>query len=278
MPNSPEDIYQAERNTLVRQLTDLAECDERIRAAWLFGSLGRGTADVLSDIDVFFIVADDHLPAVISARQRLVTDVGEAFLTVEAPQNAPKDGAYLMAWYRGEHGPHEIDWYWQPQSQAVLPSETFVLCDKDKLPRKSTATEFDGYQPTPEMAPLEAAQNAFDFFWAMLWITGKYAARSPHEKEMSLLRYTLNAYNDVSRFLNKPEIPVSEESLIYPFSEAKFHCLKEQVRLMEILLPELKQKGIAFSPQVISQSDQFIGLLSHIVLSKTTSTQRRPAT
>lgn len=37
--------------------------DERVRGLWLTGSLGDGTADELSDVDMFVAVAEDSLPA-----------------------------------------------------------------------------------------------------------------------------------------------------------------------------------------------------------------------
>jgi hypothetical protein len=44
---------------LFRRLVDVAAADERIRAVWLGGSLGRGVADAGSDLDVILTVADD---------------------------------------------------------------------------------------------------------------------------------------------------------------------------------------------------------------------------
>ena len=38
------------------------EADERVRAMWLSGSLGRGDADAMSDLDLIVAVADDALP------------------------------------------------------------------------------------------------------------------------------------------------------------------------------------------------------------------------
>ena len=45
--------------TLFLRLVDVAAADERIRAVWLGGSLGRGVADAGSDLDVILTVADD---------------------------------------------------------------------------------------------------------------------------------------------------------------------------------------------------------------------------
>lgn len=45
------------------RLAELLEADERVRGVWLTGSLGRGTADRFSDIDMLLVVeADSRLP------------------------------------------------------------------------------------------------------------------------------------------------------------------------------------------------------------------------
>lgn len=47
-----------DRDSLLVELTDLLRADERVRALWLSGSLGRRTADAWSDIDLLAVVAD----------------------------------------------------------------------------------------------------------------------------------------------------------------------------------------------------------------------------
>ena len=49
-----EDGYDAVLDTLL----EIARHDERIRAVWLSGSIGRGTADAGSDLDVIFTIPD----------------------------------------------------------------------------------------------------------------------------------------------------------------------------------------------------------------------------
>jgi hypothetical protein len=49
---------QTDRDALLVRLTAALRADERIRAAWLTGSLGRGSGDRYSDVDVLVAVAD----------------------------------------------------------------------------------------------------------------------------------------------------------------------------------------------------------------------------
>jgi hypothetical protein len=56
---------QTDRDALLVRLTAALRADERIRAAWLTGSLGRGSGDRYSDVDVLVAVADADRPALL---------------------------------------------------------------------------------------------------------------------------------------------------------------------------------------------------------------------
>lgn len=123
-------IRRDERAALLQRALEVLREDRRVVAAWLFGSLGRGDADDLSDIDLWVVVSDEHMEAVHSTRREYVGSLGEPILIEEAPQNAPSGGAYLLVLYGGVAGPHQVDWYWQPQSSAFIPQDTRLLFDR----------------------------------------------------------------------------------------------------------------------------------------------------
>ncbi len=52
----------AQQDLIDRVVDDLA-ADPRVRGLWLTGSFGAGTADEYSDVDMFVLVADAHVPA-----------------------------------------------------------------------------------------------------------------------------------------------------------------------------------------------------------------------
>ncbi len=120
----------AERDSLLEEIVSTLKADDSIVAAWLFGSWGRGTEDALSDLDLFVIVKDSQIGDYILNRREKVKRVREPLFVVEASQNRPPEGAYLMAIYSGETGPHIVDWYWQRESQACIPSQTRLLFEK----------------------------------------------------------------------------------------------------------------------------------------------------
>ena len=51
------------------------ERDDRVRALWLSGSLGRGDADAMSDLDLLVAVTDDGLPAFAESWREWLGDI-----------------------------------------------------------------------------------------------------------------------------------------------------------------------------------------------------------
>lgn len=179
---------RTERAALLARITRHLENDRRLAAAWLFGSLGRGDEDDLSDLDVFVAVADADFAAVESEQETFAAAAGGLLAIGEAPQNTPPGGAYLSAVYDAPTGPHLVDWYWQPSSRAQVPTPSCLLFDRIGLPRAAGQVTWD-YQPVPPHTEREAQARRRYFFWMMLLITAKYAARSPREETMGLLTY-----------------------------------------------------------------------------------------
>ncbi len=117
--NEHRQLLRAEREALLQKAAALLEGDERIAAAWLYGSLGRGIADEWSDIDLWVVVADTHIEEICAGRHEYVAALGEPLLVVDAPQNAPAGGAFLTVLYEGEAGSRHVDWTWQRQSERL---------------------------------------------------------------------------------------------------------------------------------------------------------------
>ena len=60
---------RAEREALLARITESLEADGRIAAAWLFGSMGRGETDDLSDLDLRVVAYDEHIESICASRQ-----------------------------------------------------------------------------------------------------------------------------------------------------------------------------------------------------------------
>ncbi len=195
------ETYQLEREKLLQQITKILKNDSRVVAAWLFGSLGRGDADGLSDVDIWVVVDDTAVYEIIEQRQQYVAQISPPVLFVEAPQNAPENGGYLMVYYDMPSAPIQVDWYWQPQSLAHTFAETKLLFDRIGLPHDDLPVVFPHREPVTKI--IETPLHFISFFWAMLMICGKYAARRPQAKKMQLLPYVLEPFNKVQRLLGK---------------------------------------------------------------------------
>jgi hypothetical protein len=57
------DVLEPGYDALFTRAVEVFLADERVRAMWLSGSLGRGDADAMSDLDLLLAVSDDGLPA-----------------------------------------------------------------------------------------------------------------------------------------------------------------------------------------------------------------------
>lgn len=252
---------ERERDALLRRITTGLKNDPRVAAAWLFGSLGRGDQDALSDLDLFLIVAEEHSEAIQASIREFVAPFGELLLVVEAPQNAPQGGAYLMALYAGQTGPHQVDWYWQAQSRAKVPTQTAVLFDRVGLPRDTKSTTFDAMNPGVEWDIEKAVANAVCSFWAMLLITAKYAFRTPDEAQMPLLPYVLKPLREAAAFAQGAAEIAVEAAVPHPTFAGKLERLRALAGEMTALMPQLAMKGVAVPADIVPQAVDYLYFL-----------------
>jgi len=173
-------VRRREHEALLQLAQTVLRADQRVVAAWLFGSVGRRTADVFSDLDVWVIVKDEYIETMSAERQSYAAQLDLPVLLLESPGNAPPGGAYLMALYPGRAGMHQVDWYWQRQSDASLPRHAVLLFDRAGIPQDSRQEQLDpAGTPTP-LTQQERAQQATQlstFFWAMSNIAVKSVLR-----------------------------------------------------------------------------------------------------
>lgn len=78
---------------VLRGIVAAAERDDRILAAQVQGSIGRGSADALSDLDVGLVVADEHWPAIGPELTVMAGGLGEvvdSYAEFVPPADAPE--------------------------------------------------------------------------------------------------------------------------------------------------------------------------------------------
>ncbi|MHB8624890.1 MAG: nucleotidyltransferase domain-containing protein [Aggregatilineales bacterium] len=254
---------RAERDTLLARMVALLSADPRVCAAWLFGSLGRGDEDDLSDIDVWVIVDDEHAEAVKAARREFVTKIAEPLLIEEAPHNAPPDGAYLCVLYPGQSGPHAIDWYWQPHTVAQFPSGCRLLFDRVGIPAVPPE------KPMSSNEHAAAVSERADFFWVMVNVAAKTIARRQSWAALghiTAIRFALGEvrwhvgisatrpdYKLVKRYADSPPMLPSDQLAL----------VRRMAHEMEALLPNITALGGEARNAVVAPT---LAFLDHVEL------------
>jgi hypothetical protein len=254
-------VHAAERERLVAQASEVLLADPRVGAAWLFGSLGRGDADALSDIDLFVIVRDGDHPTLVAERYAWMGQLGEPLLILEAPQNWPPGGVYNMALYEGTAGSLQVDWYWVRQSAAAIPNETRLLFDRANLPRLATPTRFD-YAPVPARPPEEIATQEVNSFWVMLLIAAKHLARRPNEQVITPPVDSLRqaaAFGEVSLDDLPATAPIQQEPL------ARLANLRALARQMEQIMPAVAARGGRVPERIVPAAHRYLDLIEGIL-------------
>lgn len=260
--------YRAERDDLLRRMTRALEQDPRLVAAWLFGSLGRDDGDELSDLDVWIVTLDEHIHDIVARRGDYVAQIQEPVLVLEAPQNAPEGGGYLMVYYDGATGPHQVDWYWQPQSRATVPGETRLLFDRVGLPHIDTPVKFAHKEAVREI--VEQPRHFIGFFWAMLLITAKSAVRSPWSSELKLLPYVLGPLQQTQRFLRKTEKLLTVDELpSHQTPGEKLKLLRQLAEHMRAMMPKVATLGREVPDAIVPGVYRYIDLIEEIIREQT---------
>ncbi|MCX6046378.1 MAG: nucleotidyltransferase domain-containing protein [Chloroflexi bacterium] len=255
--------HQLARTALLQRAQAVVMQDARLRAAWLFGSLGRGDADELSDIDLFIIVADEHQDDVVAKRYAYIAQLGEPLLILEAPQNWPPGAVYNMALYPGESGPHQVDWYWQRQSAARIPTEIQLWFDRVNLPHADGPTRFD-YAPVPPRLPTEVVTQHVNQFWVMLLIAAKYVARIPPQRKTDLLQWPLGSLHAVAQFVGQPVPLIPEPAPSVTTSADKLLVLREYAAVMETLMPHVVNNGGRIPVAIVPQTYRYLDFIEAI--------------
>ena len=154
-------------------------------AAWLWGSGGVGTADALSDFDLFVVLSEASSIDDVDVR---FDDFGEVLWAREVPYNAPEAGRYYTVGYPGPLQPIAVDWYWQPASHAVIGSDTRVLVEKSPMVR-SDAPTFSLFPNVRDEVPYqhpedprERLESLLMWFWSMFGPLSKWAARGQQDR------------------------------------------------------------------------------------------------
>lgn len=257
--------YQSERDQLLTTITGYLERDPGVRAVWLTGSLGRGESDALSDIDVWIVVADDGIQEIIAHPRRYAAQIDRAILFLEAPQNAPVGGAYLMTCYDAPLAPHIVDWYWQPQADARIPKQVRLFFDRAGLEHTEQPVRFTDQVANKE--PIANAEHFISYFWMMLMITAKYVYRNPWAEKMEFLSLLMDPFAKAYQFLGRETIPGIEALSPHPSPGDKLRILCSLGHQMSELMVEIADRGEKVPGSIEAGVYRYLDLIEKLTVS-----------
>lgn len=116
------------------RIVQVLQSEPHIIAAWLAGSRGRGTADCLSDIDIWLAVEDDAIGTISADPLAFVHAIAPTIMRISAPSIALPGGVFLLTWMQAGAEFEQVDWYWVPTSTAPCPSQTKLLFERQSMP------------------------------------------------------------------------------------------------------------------------------------------------
>ena len=260
----------AERDALARQIHAALKSDSRVCAAWFFtntetGDLAHlgGATNPWHPLHVQAVVDAEHIQAFIAGRRDYAARIGTPLLVVEAPQNAPRGGAYLMAIYDGETGPYEVDWYFElcgPETKT--PQQVRVLFDRIGLPQGDKPTPFNNSEPTQwdneaevnrtlEQKKREETRNVTSVFWAMWLISARYIVRQRSDEPLFLGEMLRGLLQQTRQFAGDTGAVREQTPLSFAAPE-KVRLLRQMAAEMEALMPRVTATGGAVPDAAIA--------------------------
>ena len=250
--------HMQKRERLLQGITRLLESDDRIAAAWLLGSLGRGEGDYLSDIDIFVVVLDAYFDAVAAPKDSFMGTAGSVLLKQSVPEVAPPGGAFFHMVYDSSTGPIIVDCYLQESSVAIIPSQTTVLFDHPNLPHTEEQLSWP-LQPGLELTELELDQRDLNMCVYSIPHCIKYYVRNPWLEDTP---DTDRIGRLCSRFgVASPSFNL--ESSERP--EGKLKYIRDFVDCLDSLLPHARARGVDVPKETIPSIRRFLAVFEAFV-------------
>lgn len=188
-----------ERDRLLARVTQVLEADERVTAAWLSGSYGRGEVDEWSDLDLHVTVKDEYLQTILDEHEALFAKCGRHILVWGGiASNSLANGRFWLVQY----APYmlEVDWSIGPTEGTTKPEASYILFDRVGIPVTLLLL------PPDEETRRDKANRELSLFWAMAPIGIKFAGRGYTRKAVNQVSMLRDSYCLLWRALWRPEL------------------------------------------------------------------------
>jgi predicted nucleotidyltransferase len=189
--------YAAAKEDLLQRIVAALGADERVLAAWLSGSVGRGEDDEWADYDLHVAIHDDALESFLGDRLNLYASLGSVVLVQDDIPGQPDVGdRFHLVNFASPDGPIEVDWSFLPASEARKPAGHQLLFEKQRVELQ----ELPLLTPTERQA--ECRRWAL-FFWAMAPIAVRLCGRGDLARAMGQTRLLSRALICLWRLLGE---------------------------------------------------------------------------
>lgn len=174
------------RDGLLGRLIGLLRADQSIDGVALVGSLGTGSADVWSDIDLLILMADQEIPGFVS--QPAGRPWARAPRVKDAPYNAPAGAIQLNATFVLSGLPFWVDFNVYPSSRTGWPTDSEVVFERREITGSrisfgELATGEPRHQPRPATGDEIRTRNL-----ALVPIAAKYTVRGAADDACRMIR------------------------------------------------------------------------------------------
>ncbi len=257
--------YALSRENLQAEITQKLSADPRFVAAWLTGSVGRGEADEVSDLDVTVVVGDAYCevmcarPWEVSSRTTperlaLFSWFGQPVVIHENNHNAPQDGSFTFVLY--DKSALMVDWIVRPQVTAQRSAQSRVLFDHVGI-----SLLLSNSSPTLAQRQ-EMISERIAFFWMMVAVTCKYAIRRDGVFVQCWLENLAGVLREVEQLLVGQVAAYQRGSLTWAdaTSKGQLQAIRFLSERMLVLMREAEMLGAQVSVSPMVAIERLLGM------------------
>ncbi len=264
-------VLEQRRDALFGRIREELEADERVVAAWLAGSFGRGTEDAWSDLDRHVVVRDDALAGWLGARKRWFGRLGRPLMVMPS-----------SAWERGDwqgvvfEGPVWLDLAVHPASTAAREPDTRLVFARGDIPVR-------GVSPLYDEERRSRLQHDLDFFWAMTPIALKYIGRGRTDRAVTMVDLLKETFVRLWWYVRDPgRRDAGSASWLHPQRDitlvaamprfgatidppAAFAAVSRLMNQVRDLHPEIERHGVTIPREAVAEIERFREEIMHEV-------------
>jgi hypothetical protein len=177
------------RTVWLDEALDVIASHRFVDAVWVEGSLGRGDADALSDIDLVVAVGGSVPPAVFADPVFGLGLPGSLLYTRDKPKNAPAGGAFRSVCLELATLPVLVDLYLWPTVTATMSATARLLYQRgDDRPPHSGLDFLPLISQYPHGDTQASDPYQPETALMLVQLAAKHLARGDHERHAAVLR------------------------------------------------------------------------------------------